>query len=96
MSEILGMLPTLDRMGAMTTVIVFALLIITDKFIWHTRYKAEVARADRWETVALNALTAGAQAGVQAAEVAVQVVSSIPDPQGDRDKAEAKRQVDSP
>lgn len=95
MDEILGMLPTIDRMGAAGTVILFALLVITDKLIWHTRYKAETERADRWEKIALEALTAGAQAGVQAAEIAVGVVSAIPDPQGDRNRAQTGK-VDVP
>lgn len=80
MNEILGALPTLDRLGALGTLLVVALAIITDKLVWHTRLKAAEARADRWERVALDALTAGAQAGVRAAEVAVDVVSALPDP----------------
>lgn len=79
-----------DRLGAVGTLILMCILIITDKFVWHTRYKAEQERADRWERIALEALTAGAQAGVHAAEVAVGVVSAIPDPQGERDKRAAE------
>lgn len=73
-------LPYLDRLGAAGVVVGFAVLVITDKLVWHTRLKKADARADRWEKVALEALTAGAQAGVRAAEVAVDVVSALPDP----------------
>lgn len=69
-----------DRMGAVATVLAFAVAIITDKLVWHTRLKNAEARADRWENIALEALTAGAQAGVAAAEMAVDVVSALPDP----------------
>lgn len=76
----------LDRLGAVTAFIIICLLVITDRLVWHTRLKAAETRAERWENAALEALK-GAQAGVKAAEVAVGVVSAIPDPQGDRDRA---------
>ncbi len=76
----------IDRLGAVTTLILMAVLVITDKLVWHTRLKKAEDRAERWEKVALDALTAGAEAGVQAAEVAAGVISFIPDPQGDRDR----------
>lgn len=79
-------LPAIDRVGAVGTIIGFCFAIITDKLVWHTRLKKAEDRADRWEKVALDALTAGATAGVKAAEVAVEVVSALPDPQGDRDR----------
>jgi phage shock protein A len=69
-----------DRLGAVATVMAFALAVITDKLVWHTRLKKAEARADRWEQIALDALTAGAQAGVAAAEMTVDVVSALPDP----------------
>lgn len=87
-------LATLDKITALAILAAVALAVIKDKLIWHTRMesaesmwrerlaKAE-GRADRWETVALEALTAGAQAGVKAAEVAVGVVSALPDPAKD-------------
>lgn len=87
MTDLLGALPTLDRMGAVTTVVLVALLIITDKLVWHTRLKKAEDRADKWEAIALDALSTGAAAGVRAAEVAVDVVSALPDPQGRRDRA---------
>lgn len=63
-----------------TILVLFALAVITDKLVWHTRLKKVEDQRDRWETIALEALTAGAQAGVKAAEVTVGVVSAMPDP----------------
>ena len=82
-------LTTLDLDNISVTVVLgtLALAIITDKLVWHTRLTRSEERADKWEAIALNALAIGAQAGVTAAEVAIGVVSSIPDPQGDRDRA---------
>jgi len=71
-----------DKITAVTVLVVIALLVLTDKLVWHTRLKAAEARAQRWEDIALNALNAGAEAGVKAAEVAVDVVAAIPDPAG--------------
>lgn len=88
-----GLVEAIDKIGAFTVLILLALAVITDKLIWHTRYKAANDRADRWERIALDALTGPAQAGVRAAEVAVGVVSNIPDPQGDRDRASAQREA---
>lgn len=70
----------LDNLTAVGVLILVALLVITDKLVWHTRLKAARIRADRWEKVALDALMSGAQAGVKAAEVTVDVVSAMPDP----------------
>ena len=81
---------TIDKVGALTVLILVALAVITDKLIWHKRYEAANQRADRWEAIALQALSGPAQAGVRAAEVAIGVVSNIPDPQGDRDRAQAQ------
>ena len=72
----------LDRAGSLVILSVIALAVITDKLVWHTRLKKAEARADRWEATALEALTLGAAAGVRAAEVAVDVVSALPDPRG--------------
>jgi hypothetical protein len=74
----------LDKLSVVVVLAAVALSIITDKLVWHTRLKAETRRADRWEAIALEALQAGALAGVRAAEVAVDVVSAIPDPSRDR------------
>lgn len=77
----------LDNISVTVLLGLIALAVITDKLVWHTRLKKAEARAERWEALALDAMQAGAKAGVTAAEVAVGIVSSIPDPQGDRDKA---------
>lgn len=83
-------LTSIDRVGTVTILGIMAVLVIMDKLVWHTRLKAADARADRWEAVALEALRTGAASGVKAAEVAVSVVSAIPDPQGDRDRRSAE------
>lgn len=71
---------TLDKLSAVVILCAVALSVITDKLVWHTRLKDAEKRAARWEKVALDALMAGATAGVVAAETAVEVVSNLPDP----------------
>lgn len=80
MEHLLAALPTLDRMGAMSTIILVAALIITNRLIWHTRFDKMEKDRDKWQQIAIDALTGPAQAGVRAAEVAVGVVSALPDP----------------
>lgn len=70
----------LNKLLAVPVLAGFAILSITDKLVWHTRLRRAEARADRWEDIALRALSAGAEAGVKAAEVTVDVVSAMPDP----------------
>lgn len=77
-------LAAVDRIGAAAIVTIIAILVITDKLVWHSRLKASEARADRWETIALEALHTGTQAGVRAAEVATDVLSKMPDPAAER------------
>lgn len=87
MNEFFGLISPKEL--SLTAVLVgVAIAVITDKLVWHTRLKAAEKRADRWERIALNALTAGAQAGVMAAEVAADVVSAFPDPQRDQAQRE--------
>lgn len=57
----------------------FAMLVITDRLVWHTRLTRAEAQRDRWEEIALDALTTGAQAGVRAAEISNEVLSRLPD-----------------
>lgn len=57
----------------------FAMLVITDRLVWHTRLTRAEAQRDRWEQIALDALTTGAQAGVRAAEISNEVLSRLPD-----------------
>lgn len=73
----------LDRLGSVAVLAAIALAVITDKLVWHTRLQAANQRAERWERIALDALTTSAQAGVKAAEVTVDVVSALPDPSRD-------------
>lgn len=86
----------IDRLGAVAVLAIVAGLVITNKLVWHTQLKREVARGDRWEKIALEALTLGAAAGVRAAEVAVGVVAALPDPQQRRNDAAADAQGDAP
>lgn len=74
-------LSLLDRLTAVVVLSAVALSVITDKLVWHTRLRKAEARADRWEHIALDAMNAGARAGVRAAEVTVDVVSALPDPE---------------
>lgn len=69
-----------DRIGAVLVIVSVAVAVITDKLVWHTRLKKAEERAARWEQVALDALSTGAQAGVTAAEIAAEVVGALPDP----------------
>ena len=78
--EFLTDINVLDRLTAVVVLMALALAVITDKLVWHTRLKKAEDRAERWERVALEALQAGAQAGVKAAEVTVDLVSAMPDP----------------
>lgn len=87
MDTLLGLLPMLDRVGAVTTVMFVAFLIITERLIWHKRFDKLQADRDKWQKIALDALMGPAQAGVRAAEVAVGVVSRIPDPEAERESA---------
>lgn len=70
----------IDNITSVSILTLVALAVITDKLVWHKRLEKADARADRWEAIALEALTKGAEAGVRAAEVAVDAVSAIPDP----------------
>lgn len=80
MESLLGALPTIDRIGSVGTFVLFAILVITNKLIWHTRFEKLERDRDKWQRIAIDALTGPAQAGVRAAEVAVGVVSQLPDP----------------
>ena len=70
----------LDTVGTSVVILLVAWAVISGKLVWHTQLEKAEARADRWEKVALEALALGAQAGIKAAEVTADVVSSLPDP----------------
>lgn len=78
--ESLLTLEALDKITSAVVLMLVALAVISDKLIWHKRFDAVEKQRARWEKIALEALTAGAQAGVKAAEVTVDVVSAMPDP----------------
>lgn len=80
MSEFLALVPSIDKISAFGVLVTVAVLVITDKLVWHTRLRAAENRADRWERIALSALSSGAEAGVAAAEVTAKMVSALPDP----------------
>jgi len=64
-------------------VVVFAggaILVITDKLVWHKRLEKVEEDRDFWRDTAIEALTTGAASGVKAAEVTADVISAIPDP----------------
>ncbi len=77
--DLFASIDILDKASAVAIMMVTALLVITDRLVWHTRLKKAEERADRWEQIAFSALSDGAAAGVRAAEVAAEVVSAIPD-----------------
>lgn len=83
MEEILNV-SVFDKVGTFAVLCAMCYFVITGKLIWHKQVEKIEERAERWEKVAIEALTAGAEAGVKAAEVAVDVVSALPDPQGSR------------
>lgn len=76
-------LNVLNKLLAVPVLAGFAILVITDKLIWHTRLARETARADRWERIAIDAMRTGTEAGVKAAEVTSAIVSAMPDPNKD-------------
>lgn len=82
----------IDSIGAVGTLLVIAVLVITDKLVWHTRLKTAQARAERWEGIALDLLVS-AKASVQAAEVTAHIVAGFPDPQGVREQGERDKEV---
>lgn len=78
MNELLGLLSPRDiTVGGVF--VFFAMLVITDRLVWHTRLKKAEERAAFWENKAWEAIGVGAAAGVRAAEVTAKVVSSLPD-----------------
>lgn len=77
----------LNDVSVFVVLSLLALAIITDKLVWHTRFRKLEEDRDKWQEIALNALRGPAQAGVRAAEVAVGVIQSIPDPQAERESA---------
>lgn len=81
MDEFLSIAPTLDRLGAVAMIMLFAWLVFSERLISRKRFDKMQEDRDKWQSIAIKALTGPAQAGVLAAEVAATVVSNLPDPQ---------------
>lgn len=69
----------LNQLGAAATLSLVALLVITDKLIWHRRLRAVEAERDQWRGVALQALGVADKMTVHG-EVATEVLTRLPDP----------------
>ncbi|MDP9820375.1 hypothetical protein [Nocardioides massiliensis] len=64
---------------------VIALLVITDKLVWHTRLKRAEKRVEKLEEMLLSALGVAERTTV-GAEVAHKVIEQLPDPGSGRGK----------
>lgn len=67
-----------DLTGPAALVLV-AMLVITRRLVWHTDLTKAEKRADRWEGIALDALSAAEKLTVHA-EVTNEVLTKIPTP----------------
>lgn len=72
-------LGALDQVGAAAVLCFVALLVITDKLIWHKRLRSVEAERDQWRGVALHALGVADKMTVHG-EVATEVLQRLPDP----------------
>lgn len=72
----LGAFDLPDLTGIAGLVLV-ALLVLTDKLVWHTRLEKSDARCDRWETIALTALGVADKMTVTG-EIAKDVLEVLP------------------
>lgn len=68
--------------GSAAPLVLVAVLVITDKLVWHRRLDAERARGDRWEGIALTSLGVAEKLTVQA-EVTNDVLAKLPVVGGD-------------
>lgn len=71
-------IPVMEVTGPAALVVV-ALMVITDKLIWHTRLAKVEKQRDDWQAMALRALGVADKMTVHA-EVANEIVSKLPDP----------------
>lgn len=69
----------LDNLTGYGALIVVAVMVITRKLVWHADLAKAEARADRWEGIALQALSTAEKLTVQA-EVTNSYLKKIPDP----------------
>lgn len=79
METLSDLLPFGGDLTVVGMAVALAMLVITDRLVWHTRLTRAEAQRDRWEAIALEALATGAQAGVRAAEISNEVLSRLPD-----------------
>ena len=82
----LALSQVLNGAGVVGVIVIIGVLVITDKLVWHKRLKAAEARADRWEQIALQLLGVTEKLTVQA-EVTNEVLTRLPDPAKERDRA---------
>lgn len=69
----------LDQVTGYGVLVVIALLVITDKLVWHSRLEKAEKRVERLEGMLDRALGVS-ERSVVGAEVAADVVSKLPDP----------------
>ena len=72
-----GIPPGLLDLTGPAAITLCALLVITDRLVWHTRLSKAEAQRDRWEGIALTALTAAERLTVHA-EVTEKVLTNLP------------------
>ena len=65
--------------GAAGVLILIAVLVITDKLVWHQRLRRVEQERDHWRGVALTALGVADKMTVQG-EVTAEVLTRLPDP----------------
>lgn len=80
-----GIPPGITDLGTPAVLAVIALLVITDKLVWHTRLKTSEARVQRLEEM-LWASIGVAERATAGAEVTSDVLSKLPGP-GARESA---------
>lgn len=74
-----------DKITGVGAVVAVAILVITDRLVWHTRLKKAEADRDRWEGIALDLMKIS-HVGVRAAEVSSEVLGRLPNHTQDEDR----------
>lgn len=67
----------LDQLGFFGVLATGALLVITDKLVWHTRLKKAEARVERLEAMLWDSIGVSSRA-TETAEVTSQLVQNLP------------------
>lgn len=68
-----------DKFDAPAILSVIAVLVITDKIVWHKRLEKAERDRDRWEGIALRGLGVAENVTVQT-ELTNELLSNLPDP----------------